>query len=123
MPDNHLDVQPADTAIQGDHDDILIRLVASALFRLAESAERGETLSAPYPRLLQRALDRLAVTCLLRIAAKLIFFHQGYGQKISIVCDFDRSAAFVDARFVARRGCAPRWSRQNHRGASPVFAR
>lgn len=66
MPDNHLDVQPTDTAIQGDHDDILIRLVASALFRLAESAERGETLSAPYPRLLQRALDRLAVTCLLR---------------------------------------------------------
>src|SRR5262249_41819665 len=51
-------------------------------------------------------------------AAKLIFFHQEYGQRISIVCDSDRSAASFDARCVARPESAPTWSRQSHKGAN-----
>src|SRR2546425_6960860 len=41
--------------------------------------------------------ETVDVATFIGIAAKLIFFHQKYGQRISIVCDFDRSAAFVDA--------------------------
>src|SRR5919206_4128945 len=50
-------------------------------------------------------------------AAKFIFFHQEYGERISIVCDSDRSAASFGARCVARPESALTWSRQSHKGA------
>lgn len=47
-------------------DEVLLRLVASALFDVARRAEAGIHLRAPYPPVLQRALDRLATVFLQR---------------------------------------------------------
>ena len=47
-------------------DESLLHLVASALFYIAETHERGIAQSAPYPPIVQRALDRLAAVFLLR---------------------------------------------------------
>src|SRR5262249_18915554 len=53
-------------------------------------------------------------------AAKLIFSHQEYGERISIVCDSDRSVASFGARCVARPASAPTWSRPSHKDANQV---
>ncbi len=65
MPEQPATIGPSGADIQ-DGDEPLVRLVASALFRVAELADRGQRLSVPYPAPLQRALDRLACTFLIR---------------------------------------------------------
>lgn len=65
MPEQPATIGPSSADIQ-DGDEVLVRLVASALFRVSELADGGQRLSVPYPAPLQRALDRLACTFLIR---------------------------------------------------------
>ena len=51
---------------ESESDESLVRLVASALFRVATEADSGRQITTPYPPLLQRTLDRVAATFLLR---------------------------------------------------------
>lgn len=45
-------------------DELTLRLIASGVIQLSETVKNGQSVTLPYPRTLQRGLDRLVLKCL-----------------------------------------------------------
>jgi hypothetical protein len=51
---------------QLSQDELTLHLITSGLIRLEQKIEDGKTLTLPYPKSLQRGLNRLTASCLRR---------------------------------------------------------